>query len=277
MLTDASVAAAAARSSHEALCRVGVVKQELRSITATLASVHDDAVALQLQAEAAYALICKVHPLLCLCPCPSPHLLHQVQSKPLFARSSGIFSSKSVLSLLSVGVRDACCSAGAGAGVHRQLPRKLQVRVVWIHMSLLLSFAWPSRFLMGLLADLSSQIASAEAAAVAARSAAEGLLKQACVIAPHHRLIHRDCALLSSPAQFEPALGTEQLGESELRDSARLARDSLSLFPMQVDVSCSPCICLVLIRLLQKAAFHLARYSPAANVLCSCFTPRFSD
>jgi hypothetical protein len=88
-------------------------------------------------------------------------------------------------------------------------------------------------------------------------------------------LIHRDCALLSSPAQFEPALGTEQLGESELRDSARLARDSLSLFPMQVDVSCSPCICLVLIRLLQKAAFHLARYSPAANVLCSCFTPRF--
>ena len=75
MLTDASVAAAAARSSHEALCRVGVVKQELRSITATLASVHDDAVALQSQAEAAYALICKVHPLLCLCPCPSPHLL----------------------------------------------------------------------------------------------------------------------------------------------------------------------------------------------------------
>lgn len=62
MLTDASVAASAARSVHEALSRVGVVKRELRSIVATLASVQDDAVALQMQADAAYALICKVNP-----------------------------------------------------------------------------------------------------------------------------------------------------------------------------------------------------------------------
>lgn len=130
---------------------------------------------------------------------------------------------------------DACPSAGAGAGVHRQLPRKLQVRVVRIRKPPLIS-ALSSRFLMGLIADLSSQVASAEAAAVAARSAAESLLKQACVVAPHHRLIHRDCALLSSPAQFEPDFGSEQLGESELRDAARLARDSLSMFPMQVNV-----------------------------------------
>jgi hypothetical protein len=126
-----------------------------------------------------------------------------------------------------------CCSADAGVGVYRQLPLVLQVNVVWIRRSLF-SSALQSRFLMGLVGDLSSQVALAEAAAVVARGAAESMLKQACVIAPHRVLLHYDCALLTSPALFESDEGIEQLGESEFEDSARLARDSLSMFPMQV-------------------------------------------
>jgi hypothetical protein len=126
-----------------------------------------------------------------------------------------------------------CCSAGAGVGVHRQLLLVLQVNVVWISR-LIFSSALQPRFLMGLLGDLSSQVASAEAAAVVARGAAESMLNQACVFAPHRVLLHHDCALLSSPALFESDDGMEQLGEKEFENSARLARDSLSMFPMQV-------------------------------------------
>ena len=61
MLEDAAAAAAAARRTHDSLCRAGAISQEkMEGVAATLAGVHDDALALQLQADAAYALMCKV-------------------------------------------------------------------------------------------------------------------------------------------------------------------------------------------------------------------------
>ena len=61
MLTDAAVAAALARGTYDALCRAGAIRQEkIEGIAATLAGVHDDAAALQLQTETAYSLVCKV-------------------------------------------------------------------------------------------------------------------------------------------------------------------------------------------------------------------------
>jgi hypothetical protein len=95
MLEDAATAAAAARRTHDSLCRAGAITQEkMEGVAATLAGVYDDALALQLQADAAYALVCKV-----AAPLPSSQLppsspqqltSSQVQSRPLFARVSGL-------------------------------------------------------------------------------------------------------------------------------------------------------------------------------------------
>ena len=90
------------------------------------------------------------------------------------------------------------------------------------------------RFISGLLGDLSSQIDSAAAAAAAARGRAELLLQQSRVMTPHHRLLQHDVLLLSSSASSEPNFGSELLGEELLQEGARLARDSLSVFPLQV-------------------------------------------
>ena len=94
MLEDAATAAAAARRTHDSLCRAGAITQEkMEGVAATLAGVHDDALALQLQADAAYALVCKVAaPPPTQLPPSSPQQLtsSQVQSRPLFARASGL-------------------------------------------------------------------------------------------------------------------------------------------------------------------------------------------
>ena len=74
MVIDVAAAAAAARRTHDTLCRVGVVDQgKIGAIEVTLAGVHDDAIALQLQVEAAYDMMCKVaavppHPPPSYCP-----------------------------------------------------------------------------------------------------------------------------------------------------------------------------------------------------------------
>ncbi len=91
MLTDAAAAASTARSVYESLSRIGIVKHEVRSIASTLTSVQDDAVALQLQAGAAYELICKACHLLYMLALPLTSHLLQLHSKPLLARSSGDF------------------------------------------------------------------------------------------------------------------------------------------------------------------------------------------
>lgn len=113
---------------------------------------------------------------------------------------------------------------------------------------------------MNLLGDLSSQLASAEAAAAAARNKAEHMLKQARVVAPQHRLARHDNVLLSAHAAFEPDSGFELLSDSELHDAARLARDSMSLFPLRVNrIMCRCRRHVTLTRLLQEAAYLLAR------------------
>ncbi len=64
LLTDAAAAASAARSTHDALSAVGSMRQDKsQPVAATVTAVHDDAVALQLQVDAAYLLLCKVPPL----------------------------------------------------------------------------------------------------------------------------------------------------------------------------------------------------------------------
>lgn len=118
---------------------------------------------------------------------------------------------------------------------------------------------------MNLLADLSSQLAAVEAAAAAARSRAELLLMQARTIAPQHRLAHHDIRLLSSHGHIEPDSGYELLGERELQYAARLARDSMALFPLRVCDAAACCAnnlhcCMLLFTsLLQEAAYLLAR------------------
>ena len=120
---------------------------------------------------------------------------------------------------------------------------------------------------MNLLADLSSQLAAVEAAAAAARSRAELLLMQARNIAPQHRLASHDNRLLSAHGHFEPDYGYELLGERELQYAARLARDSMALFPLRVCVTRAAVCCanslhcclLLLTSLLQEAAYLLAR------------------
>lgn len=73
LLTDAAAAASAARSTHDALSAVGSMRQDkIQPVAATITAVHDDAVALQLQVDAAYLLMCKVPP------------LHFLASQPLF-------------------------------------------------------------------------------------------------------------------------------------------------------------------------------------------------
>ena len=99
MVIDVAAAAAAARRTHDTLCRVGVVDQgKIGAIEVTLAGVHDDAIALQLQVEAAYDMMCKVaaappthpHPIALAntYQLPPPPSL-QVQLKSLIARASG--------------------------------------------------------------------------------------------------------------------------------------------------------------------------------------------
>jgi hypothetical protein len=90
------------------------------------------------------------------------------------------------------------------------------------------------RFLTTLLGDLSSQVASAEAASGAARSIAESLLKKARIITPHHRLLLHDHVLLSSPLLEEVQGECELLEDGALQDAARLVRDSLAVFPLKV-------------------------------------------
>ncbi len=91
------------------------------------------------------------------------------------------------------------------------------------------------RFLLGLLGDLSSQVTSAEAAAAAARRIAEHLLHASRVIAPQHRLLQHDNLLLSSPAAAVAVnVDCELLEQGLLSDAARLARDSLAVFPIKV-------------------------------------------
>jgi hypothetical protein len=61
MLADAAGAAASARRTYESLSAIGAVRHDkLQPIVATLAGVHDDAIALQAQVDSAYALLCKV-------------------------------------------------------------------------------------------------------------------------------------------------------------------------------------------------------------------------
>jgi hypothetical protein len=83
---------------------------------------------------------------------------------------------------------------------------------------------------------LSSQLAAAEAAAAAARSKALQALAQARAVAPQHRLAAHDGLLLSARAASVVDSAAELLSDNELQDAARLARDSMALFPLQVIV-----------------------------------------
>jgi hypothetical protein len=61
MVADAAAAAAVARGAYETLCRAAAIREEkIEGIAATLAGVQCDALALQLQADTAYSLTCKV-------------------------------------------------------------------------------------------------------------------------------------------------------------------------------------------------------------------------
>ena len=99
------------------------------------------------------------------------------------------------------------------------------------------------RFLSGLLSDLSSQVVSAADAAAAARGRAELLLNQSRVITPHRCLLHHDMLLLSSPVSVEPAGGSELLSEGVLEEGVRLARDAMSVFPLQVALCLTSLVC----------------------------------
>ena len=95
------------------------------------------------------------------------------------------------------------------------------------------------RFLLGLLGDLSSQVASAEAAAAFARGTAVHLLQKARTVTPHHQLILHDRVLLSTAGDVGPGTECGLLGERPMEDAARLIRDSLAVFPTKV--TCDPC------------------------------------
>jgi hypothetical protein len=120
----------------------------------------------------------------------------------------------------------------------RWSPPPLRVLLLCCHTSNLPTFRLFTalfRFLLGLLGDLSSQVTSAEAAAAAARRIAEHLLHASRVIAPQHRLLQHDNLLLSSPAAAVAVnVDCELLEQGLLSDAARLARDSLAVFPIKV-------------------------------------------
>jgi hypothetical protein len=61
LLADAAAAALSARRTYDTLCALCALRQDkLQPVAATVAGVHDDAVALRFQVESAYELMCKV-------------------------------------------------------------------------------------------------------------------------------------------------------------------------------------------------------------------------